>query len=238
MSDEQLSPAEEEVRRLLADARHTEPMPPEVVARMDRVLAGLSTEPVRTATVTDLATRRRRVAGLLVAAAAVVVVGIGLGQVLGSGFSGGDADQATSADEAAAPEAGQDADRQGDRGAGADEPGTTSSETARGAANGLELERLRPDSLRRDAMSLASSYAVTDNHAEVPELHAYLDSADLAVGTICRTDAWGSGTFVPVRYGRTPAVLVLRKPQGATRVADVYLCGSTAPIRSVTLPAP
>ena len=38
-----LDPAEDErIRRLLADARHTEPMPEAVVARLDRVLSGLS----------------------------------------------------------------------------------------------------------------------------------------------------------------------------------------------------
>ena len=45
-----LDPAEDErIRRLLADARHTEPMPEAVVARLDRVLAGLLRRPHRDA---------------------------------------------------------------------------------------------------------------------------------------------------------------------------------------------
>ena len=82
-SDDPLTPAEEEVRRLLAEARHTGPTPPDVVARLDRVLGDLSQEPVRTAPVVDLARRRRRVGTLLVAAAAVVAIGVGVGQVIG-----------------------------------------------------------------------------------------------------------------------------------------------------------
>ena len=83
---------EDDVRRLLADARHTEPMPADVAARMDDLLAGLrpdspvapevpDAEPVPVSTpaprhpaVASLAAqRRRRAAGMLVAAAAVVV---------------------------------------------------------------------------------------------------------------------------------------------------------------------
>jgi hypothetical protein len=39
-----LTPEQEEVRRLLADARHVDPMPDDVVDRLDQVLAGLATE--------------------------------------------------------------------------------------------------------------------------------------------------------------------------------------------------
>src|SRR5690242_14743383 len=92
-----LDPAQDErIRRLLADARHTDPMPEAVVARLDRVLAGLSddrTERAERAEVVDLMARRRRTVGqLLVAAAAVVAVGFGITQVLPDlgGGSGGD----------------------------------------------------------------------------------------------------------------------------------------------------
>ena len=44
MSDPDLTPAEEQVRRLLADARHDEPMPDDVAERLDRVLADLHDE--------------------------------------------------------------------------------------------------------------------------------------------------------------------------------------------------
>ncbi|MCW2814384.1 MAG: hypothetical protein JWN84_1839, partial [Nocardioides sp.] len=72
------SPAQQEaVRRLLAAARHDEPVPPEVAARLDAVLDQLATEGERAidppppaereAVVHDLAVarRRRRATGLL-----------------------------------------------------------------------------------------------------------------------------------------------------------------------------
>ena len=103
MTDRDLTPAEEErVRRLLADARPAGPMPPEVVARLEGVLAELAvSQPVptgaaagapdagpATAPVVDLARRRRRrrVGSVLVAAAAVTVIGVGLPTALRGGL--------------------------------------------------------------------------------------------------------------------------------------------------------
>ena len=46
MDDDELTPDQaERVRRLLAEARHTEPMPDDVAARLDRVIAGLADDP-------------------------------------------------------------------------------------------------------------------------------------------------------------------------------------------------
>ena len=85
-------PDTEAVRRLLADARHTGPMPDDVADRMDAVLTDLAAGPVESPTpvpapadaiVAYLATqRRRRATGLLVAAAAVVVGGVVIAQHL------------------------------------------------------------------------------------------------------------------------------------------------------------
>jgi hypothetical protein len=91
---------DETIRRLLAQARHDEPLPPAVAERLDGVLADLvaerataaagpTSDPVavearddRPAEVVDLSARRRRRLGTLVAAAAAVVVaGIGVGQL-------------------------------------------------------------------------------------------------------------------------------------------------------------
>lgn len=100
MPNRDLTPAEEEqVRRLLADARHRAPVPEEVAARLDDVLTRLQAERAATdgPTTDELASRRRRRrlgAGLL-AAAAVVVAGVSLPQLLGS--SGSD-EASTSAD--------------------------------------------------------------------------------------------------------------------------------------------
>lgn len=238
MSDPELTPAEEQVRRLLADARHSEPMPEAVVARLDRVLNGLASEPARSAVVTDLATRRRRVTRLLLAAAAVVVVGVGAGQLLDDvSLSGGSADS-TSADSMAEGAAEPEADA-----GGAEAPesfegqGGTGAENGRGAQKDRRLLTLRRDHLAVDAQELAAAYSVTTSDAAgVPGLVSV--DPDTAAGAVCRAEAWGSGTFVAVRYGRTPAVLALRQPQGDTQVADLFLCGSVAPIRSLTLPAP
>jgi hypothetical protein len=227
MTDPELTPVEAEVRRLLVEARHDEPMPDEVVARLDRVLDGLASEPARSGAVVHLAARRRRVAQLLVAAAAVVAVGVGVGQVL-DGFNGGAGDAADSAAEGS----GLQAEKGDEPGAGPEFDAGAEAETPTdgSADRDARLPKVRPDALASDVASLSDSL---DAYA-----YSELRSSETAAGVVCRSQAWGSGTFVPVRYGSARAVLVLRKAQGDTRVADIFLCGSAAPIRSVTLPAP
>src|SRR4051812_14456517 len=110
------SPEIEEVRRLLAEARHTEPMPDDVVARMDQVISGLRQTSAGSersadyvpadpdATVVPLAAhRRRRAAGLLVAAAAIVVGGVVVAQNLPLSSTSSSASTAGSGAENAAP---------------------------------------------------------------------------------------------------------------------------------------
>jgi hypothetical protein len=117
---EELSPADEaRLRRLLARSRHDEPLPEDVTARLDDVLARLDAgeEPhdlhddldgyAAAARASSASTagpapvrRHRRGLSLLVAAAAVVVAGIGVDQVLDRVDSGGDA-TASAAGEAA-----------------------------------------------------------------------------------------------------------------------------------------
>src|SRR6478735_12643701 len=107
MPNDDLTPQDEQVRRLLSGARHEEPMPDDVAARLDEVLAGLRDDrpPV------DIAARQRRrhVRNWVLAAAAVVVIGVGANQVDWSGMSmsGDDADgSASSAMEGGANDAG------------------------------------------------------------------------------------------------------------------------------------
>jgi hypothetical protein len=124
MTDEPRStppPDDAAVRRLLASARHDEPVPADVAARLDSVLARLEAgESVagprgsRAKVVELTAQRRRRVASLLVAAAAVVVLGVGLGQVV-DGFGSAGSRSATDAAGDAAMEG-----EAADTGAGAD----------------------------------------------------------------------------------------------------------------------
>jgi hypothetical protein len=106
-------PREEQVRRLLADARHTEPLPDDVAARLDAVLGELAADatdtpdriaPGRAPAADQLAAarRRRNVRTWLVAAAAVVAVGIGIGQLdLGSGGADDSAAGGSAADSGA-----------------------------------------------------------------------------------------------------------------------------------------
>lgn len=235
MTDEQLDPRDAEVRRLLADARHTDPAPEDVVARLDRVLADLAAEPSRVRPVTDLATRRRRVTRMLVAAAAVVVVGVGVQQVVStrSGSGNADAPSSTSLRE----ETGDNQDA-----AGADEQGVPESAAEAGPSDGAAaalpqsgeagLVRLR---VRHFADDVAAHPTFGTARGTLTGGRA---TAFDAAGLTCRADSWGRGTFVPVRYGRTPAVLVFRRALGETQVADLFLCGETEPARSVTLPAP
>ena len=113
MSDPELDPdvtpeQEARLRRLLARARHDEPVPDDIAARLDRVLEQLGSEEAapgpadgrgqsdsagsttaapgphgRDAELVALASRRRRRVGVLLAAAAVVVVGlVGVGQLI------------------------------------------------------------------------------------------------------------------------------------------------------------
>ena len=236
-----LSAEHAEVRHLLADARHDEPMPDEVVARLDRVLAGLADEPARAAPVTQLATRRRRAAGLLLAAAAVVAIGVGVSKVVDTGT--GSADSLSTADRA---ESGGDAGRT---------DGEAEKAPEEGAQEGGGAEAPEP----ANGSTSSEGQATTDSDTfvrltrrqygdEVAELRAQRSTgardradgldASSAAGETCLSDAWGAGSFVPVRYEGAPAVLVFRRVRGDTQVADLFRCGDSEPHRSVTLPAP
>ena len=230
-SDDPLTPAEEEVRRLLAEARHTGPTPPDVIARLDRVLDDLAQEPGRTAPVVDLARRRRRVASLLVAAAAVVVVGVALNQVVTpqpaseSSQAGASSAPRDTGGESAQKESAQKESDSGVEGTGPN-PVTGDAQEKAG------LFEVRRQSLSAD-LAVARREGPLGSAADVGPGSAYR-----AAGAACGADSWGRGRFVAVTYGGSPAVVVFRRPVGDTQVADLFLCGSQEPVRSVTLPAP
>ena len=234
--DRELSPDQEaHVRRLLADARHDEPTPDHVVARLDRVLADLAGEPARTATVVRLADRRRRAATFLVAAAASVAAVIGVGQLISTtDVAGGDAE--SSAAEAPA--------------ADVEEPEGVAG--AEGGARGLvEQNRVAPysvqsDDFARDADALQSTasalmdgaYVNRDYNQESAEEELDGDLSRVRGRTVCEPGAWGQGGYVAVVYDGAEGWVVLRRPQGDTQIVDLFLCGSEAVVRSVTLPYP
>ncbi len=226
---------DDEVRRLLADARHDDPMPADVVARMDRVLAGLAgqavapedglssdADPSREHVVDLAARRRRRVVGLLVAAAAVVAVGVGMGQLFG-GLGGSDGSATSAADRA---ETG--APRSGAR-------------TPVGGGAGPLVSTPSPEAGPDQAPAFADAPRLRPNRfaADVDRARVLAPSLVQPGLGVCEPVAAGAGRRVLVRYAGVPAVLVLRAAGAdGSRVADLYACGGRRVERSVTLPAP
>ncbi|MBI2245411.1 MAG: hypothetical protein HYU55_16245 [Nocardioides sp.] len=254
MADEpELTPQEEQVRRLLAEARHTEPMPDDVVARLDGVLADLGRDRagasdratrVPASAPVDLAgaRRRRTVRNLLVAAAAVVAVGIGLNEV-DLTVSGGDGDSASSA---TSDSIGADSGAgSGERGAAAGEADQPEAAVPSAASDGdsflggqapvrLTSERFGPQVRRLQAQERSAAlYGTTTSQSGASPGRNELD----AFRGSCSTEGWGAGRRVAVRYDGDLGALVFRHARGETQVVDLYLCGSDQPARSITLPA-
>jgi hypothetical protein len=227
------TPEVAEVRRLLAAARHTEPMPEDVVTRMEGVLAGLAAEstalgassqpdgePRQPGVVVPIdAHRRRRVAGLLVAAAAIVVGGVTIAPHLPSG-----------SDSRTAGTTAQDAGGETSGNSGSTGNGPSGPEKAPGAAQSL------------DGLTVVNGHVlVRPRHFSVDARHGrallQANSFDRAVKAPCPAVP-GPGERVAAEYEHAPAVLVYRRPQGSTQVVDLYVCGNDRPVRSTTLPAP
>jgi len=240
MDDDELTPDQaERVRRLLAEARHTEPMPDDVAARLDRVIAGLADDPearpdgvdVAAAPVVRLDERRRRAGRLLLAAAAVVVGGVAVGQLVGDGGGG---------DEASSPAA-ETADGQGlpapDRDPAAS--GQSFDEELPGAVSGTRRSISRqPPVLLRSARFAGDARAYAPGAAAGAGRDAELaQSGDALTGAAtCPPGAWGGGRYVRVVLDREAGWLVYRAPRGDTQVVDLFLCGTDSPERSATLP--
>ncbi len=228
-----LSPADDErIRRLLAEARHTDPMPDAVVGRLDRVLAELSADRAeRTARdlapVVELAARRRRTAAnLLVAAAAVVAVGFGVTQVLPNlGGSGADSpSMATAEDNAdAGGAAGGDGSARSEQESAPEAPGMTNGDAAKSTF------RIGPDTFGQDVRRVRNQVELDE---DTPSLFEYPASDCLAAAVD------PGSKVVAATYDAAPAALVLRPPSGDVQVVDLYLCGDVEPRRSITLTAP
>lgn len=220
---------DEQVRRWLAEARHTDPMPNDVTERMDRVIAGLAEDPSRRATVVRLAERRRRAGTMLVAAAAVVVAGVGVGQVVGGGNGG--------------PESGLDASTAEEESAAQDDEAAPEAATDRGGrfGDGLtaqrQLARVRPRSFAQDAAALRDRVVASyQAGAELDGSESTGERSAQARRPVCKPGDWGRGSYRAVSYDGAPGYLVFRRPRGDTQVADLFLCGSEVVVRSVTLP--
>ncbi|GAB3775035.1 hypothetical protein FB382_004013 [Nocardioides ginsengisegetis] len=225
---------EQEVRRLLADARHTAPIPEDVATRLDRVLGELARGehpiPVPAPVVQLASHRRRRAASMLVAAAAVVAVGVGLGQVVGGGSDSGSG-AASSADSA----------REVPMTAQKDAPSSESALAGSAAGDSVDSYALpRPVRVREQHFSADVRHArrlLRSTLRSTQDQSFDGTSASTAVGPCPRGD-WGSGRLVPATYDGQQAVLVFRAVAGDTQVVDLFACGSDVALRSITLPAP
>jgi hypothetical protein len=233
MSGESERPEHDDVRRLLAQARHDEPIPADVAARMEALIAGLArTEPRgRDAEVVPFASRhrRRKAVQLLVAAAAVVVGGVGVSHLHLSGApntsatAGSPADSYAGGRTAAGANSGQ-----------ASKPGSPKSTQA------LPVPQLSAHSLsvRHGRVVVRPGHFSTDVRAAQRVLAPASNSAARNFAASGCVAAPAHSTVVPATYERAPAALVYRRPEGSTRVVDLYLCGRPTPVRSVTLALP
>jgi hypothetical protein len=218
------SPEIAEVRRLLADARHTEPMPAVVASRLDDVLADLSSERSRTATpapaptvIPIAARRRRRAAGMLVAAAAIVVGGVTFAQnvhLTSTNGSASTAEDAPQADSAHGPNLGNTGNDQ-------------TPQPTRQPTSLLQQGRVvvHPRHFSVDALEGRQLLGTT-----------YDDNATKMAASC--TDLAPNARVVPAEYRRAHAALVYRRPEGSFQVVELILCGTDEPIRTTRLPAP
>lgn len=240
MSEPELTPQQDEqVRRLLAEARHDAPIPADVAARLDDVLAGLTRDEAApdTAPVVDLAARRRRrnASVLLAAAAAVIVGGFGIGRVIDVGGNDSDAGGAgTAADSAVEREPSVEAGSE-------DAAGGTSEESA---APETDAQLRDGEPLRLSSESLASDVeAQLPLAAAAPSAPGDDGAANIAPqeANPCATaapPAYGDGEFFAAFYDGIPALLVLRPAQGDRQRADVLDCDTAEQLDSVELPVP
>ncbi|CAN5407443.1 hypothetical protein BH11ACT8_BH11ACT8_14800 [soil metagenome] len=237
---------EAQLRRLLAEARHGEPIPVDVANRLDRVLEQLAEEepdalPASGRLHDELAARRRRrVTALLVAAAAVVVVGVGIGQVT----------KDTASDEASPAASGSAADAQdsvdGLASGGAElatkpSPGESAPSVAQGpkadtktSGQLLAPVRLSERGFAREAVRFARrpGYRAVDAQ---PVSGADLSSAE---AFMCPAADWGEGKLLAALYDGVPTVLAYRPANGATQTVDLLRCGTGEVLRSTVLARP
>jgi hypothetical protein len=238
-----LPPEQEAVRRLLADARHDGPPPPEVLARLDDTLASLVAERAGPDTspgrVVDIGSRRRRVAGIgLLAAASVVVAGVALGQVLPRG--GGDsndssAGSASDSSLAEAPTSEDDGGTEGGDSAGAaEDPGTMSSELAPDAKRPLtdapRLSSVDDDFLDQQLIALRPMAAARSQ---------VQDPGEAAVLGDCLMAGIGPGRRAYTTLDGVAVVVVYAPPSGDAQRVAVFECGvGHPPVHETVLPAP
>ena len=251
-----LPPEQEAVRRLLADARHDGPPPPDVVARLDETLASLTAERVseRTAApatehddrspgrVVDLGSRRRRVASIgLLAAASVVVAGVAIGQALPRGGNDVQRVECRLAVRLLA--------RRVPRGRGLQR--RLEHQLRRRPGRGLRCrlraragvaEELSRHPLRRACRACRRRDADLDDQllalrAEGATRRQQLATLDALRGCDVPRPGRAAALVAAEVDGRT-GVVVFRRPVGEAQGVELYVCGEAVPVRTITLPAP
>jgi hypothetical protein len=239
--ESELTPAQDDaVRKLLASARHTEPAPPDVVARLDAALAALNTDRLDTrAPVVTLASRRRRTAAsLLLAAAAVVVAGVGIGQVLPSNDSASDSAGSTAAE---VPESAMSDDDQ----MSAAEDSGGSAEADSGTGSGTDEKQsdsqMRTQSGAAAASPLATIELTSDARLK-PQVRALRPAAPFtssySADPACVLEPDAVGDHVSVTFDGDPGVLIYSAPVAGLQQVELYLCGQPGAVRSLRLRAP
>lgn len=239
---------QEAVRRLLAGARHDEPVPADVVARLDGVLAQLAAEGPRAidpappapheAQVVDLAARRRRrVTGLLGAAAAVVVLGVGVTQVVDTTSGSDDAGSSSSeVSDATAADTGV---------GGAQAPESQQEEPAPSLAPGDQTPSpvpVKPDRIPAiSKKTFGQAVLALRGAAVVPSTDSDRVGGDELTTVpmfVCPPAAFGEGRLLAVRYEEAPAVLAYRPASGETQSVELLQCGTAEVLRSKVIPFP
>lgn len=232
------TPTEEQLRALLAEARLDEPMPADVAARLDGVLADLGAD--RAATAPPLpdraAARRRRRRSLVLAAAAAVAIGVGGTQV---DLSGGGADSGVTAHDGGAARSQTEPQTESQ----AESQPESQADGAGSATLAAAPVALRSGSFERDvrrALGLADVSVPRPDRLTKDERAARSGRGTMTspyAASCGRVDA-GRGRQLPAEYDGRPAVLVLRPAAAGVRRVDLYLCGSAEPMRSTSVPAP
>jgi len=228
---------QEAVTRLLAGERHTAPMPPEVAARLDGVLAELvasrpapatETSPQRSAVVVPIASRRRRrFATALVAAAAAVAVGVALPNLTGglTGGLGGSADEGASDSDSAGTAAESGDQMMREEGApvappsesGPSDPGSDTGGTAETSASPPTVS---PESFKQD----------------VRRARPQATALSAASGPVC--GVLPTGEVVPVIYNGRTSYLVFTDGGRARERVELYGCPEGELLRQALISAP
>ena len=232
-----LPPEHEAVRRLLADARHDGPPPPDVVARLDDTLASLVAErdaAADTTPVVDLGARRRRTVGVgLLAAAAIVVAGVAVGQGLPRMQGSDDTGSAASGDSATSQRELDD---------------TTGDDDAGGSDNLADSEARQPEEsfLQPGLAGRPTLFSDDDEDiiGQLVELRPDVTDGPQRLKSLAAlrdcdgVDPGRSSAVVAAQVDGESGLVVYRRPVGETQDVELYACGNPEPLRTNTLPAP